>query len=150
MSLPDRLPRFEQIVVDVLRAMGYGVDNAGSARITGRTGDEGIDGIIDEDTLGLDSIYIQAKRWKGTVGRPEVQGFAGALQGRSAMKGVMITTSSFSEQAKSYVRSLSSSKIVLIDGFRLSGLMYDHGVGVSDAIIVRTRRFDSDYFSPDE
>jgi len=142
--------RFEQVVVDVLRAMGYGVDSAGSTRVTGGTGDEGIDGIIDEDVLGLDSIYIQAKRWQGSVGRPEVQAFAGALQGQNATKGVMITTSFFSEPAKSYVQSLANSKIVLIDGVRLSGLMYDHGVGVSEATLVTTRKLDTDYFSSDD
>ena len=139
--------RFEQVVVDVLRAMGYGVDRSGSSRITGGSGDEGIDGIIDEDVLGLDSIYIQAKRWQGQVGRPEVQGFAGALQGQNARKGVMITTSTFSGPAIDYVDSLSSSKVVLIDGVKLAGLMYDYGVGVSDANVITTRQLDTDYFS---
>ena len=140
---------FEKIVVDVLRAMGYGVDGENTSRVVGRSGDEGIDGIIDEDLLGLDSIYIQAKRWQGPVGRPEVQGFAGALQGQSATKGVMITTSVFSEPAREYVRTLANSKIVLIDGQRLAGLMYDHQVGVSDSVRIVTRRFDSDYFLSD-
>jgi restriction system protein len=140
---------FEQVVVDVLRAMGYGVDRAGGTRVVGRSGDEGIDGIIDEDILGLDSIYVQAKRWQGAVGRPEVQAFAGALQGQNARKGVMITTSTFSEPARSYASGLSGSRIVLIDGVRLAGLMYDHKVGVSDATTVVTRRLDTDYFSLD-
>ena len=137
---------FERIVVDVLRAMGYGVDGDNTSRVVGQSGDEGIDGIIDEDLLGLDSIYIQAKRWQGAVGRPEVQGFAGALQGQNATKGVMITTSTFSEPAKQYVLALANSKIVLIDGSRLAGLMYDYGVGVSDSLTVITKKFDSDYF----
>lgn len=139
--------RFERVVVDVLRVMGYGVDRTGSSRITSGSGDEGIDGIIDEDVLGLDSIYVQAKRWQGQVGRPEVQGFAGALQGQNARKGVMITTSSFSGPAIDYAGSLSSSKIVLIDGAKLAGLMYDYGVGVSDANVITTRQLDTDYFS---
>lgn len=142
--------RFEQVVVDVLKAMGYGVDRTGSSRVTSGSGDEGIDGIIDEDVLGLDSIYVQAKRWQGQVGRPEVQGFAGALQGQNARKGVMITTSSFSGPAIGYADSLANSKVVLIDGVRLAGLMYDYGVGVSDANVVTTRQLDTDYFSVED
>ena len=142
--------RFEQVVVDVLRSMGYGVDRTGSSKVTSGSGDEGIDGIIDEDVLGLDSIYLQAKRWQGQVGRPEVQGFAGALQGQNARKGVMITTSTFSGPAVEYAASLSNSKVVLIDGVKLAGLMYDYGVGVSDANVVTTRQLDTDYFSSEE
>lgn len=140
---------FEHIVVDVLRAMGYGVDSEDAARVVGGTGDEGIDGVIDEDILGLDSIYIQAKRWTGQVGRPEVQGFVGALQGQNATKGVMISTSSFSNPAQVYADSVSGCRIVLIDGDRLAGLMYDHGIGVSNAVTITTRQLDSDYF-PEE
>lgn len=142
--------RFEYIVIDVLKAMGYGVDTADSARVVGRSGDEGIDGIIDQDLLGLDSIYVQAKRWQNQVSRPEVQAFAGAIQGQNATKGIMITTSTFSKPAIDYVRSIGGSRIVLIDGVRLAGLMYDHGIGVSDATIVTTRKLDTDYFSVDE
>jgi len=142
--------RFERVVVDVLRALGYGVDGQNSSRVVGKTGDEGIDGVIDQDLLGLDSIYIQAKRWQGTVGRPEVQGFAGALQGQKATKGVMITTSAFTENAKAYVASLANSRIVLVDGIKLAGLMYDYGVGVSDSTSVTVRQLDTDYFSTDE
>lgn len=140
---------FERIVVDVLKALGYGVDGSDTSRVVGKAGDEGIDGIIDEDLLGLDSIYIQAKRWQGPVGRPDVQGFAGALQGQNATKGVMITTSTFSEPAKEYVKALANSRIVLIDGNRLAGLMYDYGVGVSDSTKVVVRKLDSDYFLSD-
>ena len=142
--------QFEKIVVDVLRAMGYGIDHADATRITGGTGDGGIDGIIDEDILGLDSIYVQAKRWQGQVGRPEVQAFAGALQGQNATRGVMISTSEFSKPAKEYVGNLSTSRIVLIDGRRLADLMFDHDVGVSEANRLVTKNIDTDYFSPDE
>jgi restriction system protein len=142
--------QFEKIVVDVLRNMGYGIDNDDATRITGGAGDGGIDGVIDEDVLGLDSIYVQAKRWHGQVGRPEVQAFAGALQGVNATRGVMIATSDFSAPAKEYARGLATSRIVLIDGRRLASLMFDHDVGVSvtNALIMKT--MDTDYFSPDE
>jgi restriction system protein len=110
---------FEQLVVDVLVAMGYGGERLGAARAVGQSGDGGIDGIIDEDPLGLDVIYLQAKRWDGIVGRPEIQKFAGALQGRRAKKGVFITTSSFTRDASEYA-SLIDNRIVLIDGRRLA------------------------------
>lgn len=139
--------RFEHIVIDVLRAMGYGIDSGDAARVVGRSGDAGIDGVIDQDLLGLDSIYIQAKRWQSPVSRPEVQAFAGALQGQNAIKGVMITTSTFSQPAIDYVCAIGGSRIVLLDGVRLAGLMYDHGVGVSNATVVTTRKLDTDYFS---
>ncbi len=141
---------FEHVVVDVLKGMGYGVEKAGAARVVGRSGDEGIDGVIDIDILGLDSIYVQAKRWRAQVGRPEVQAFAGALQGQNATKGVMITTSTFSAPAIEYAQAISNSRIILIDGEMLAGLMYDHGVGVSDATVVRTRKVDTDYFATDD
>ena len=142
--------QFEKIVVDVLRAMGYGIDYEDATRITGGTGDGGIDGIIDEDVLGLDSIYVQAKRWRGQVGRPDVQAFAGALQGQNATRGVMISTSDFSRPAIEYVGNLSTSRIVLIDGRRLATLMFDHDVGVSESNRLITKNIDTDYFSPDE
>jgi len=142
--------RFEHIVIDVLKAMGYGVDAADTARVVGRSGDEGIDGVIDQDLLGLDSIYVQAKRWQAAVGRPELQAFAGALQGQNATKGIMITTSTFSQPAIEYVRAIGASRIVLVDGVRLAGLMYDHGVGVSNATVITTRNLDTDYFSIDD
>ena len=137
--------RFETIVVDVLQAMGYGGGRAGAARAIGRVGDGGIDGVIDEDRLGLDTVYVQAKRWEGNVGRPVVQAFAGALQGHRAHKGVMITTSDYTEEAKVYASS-QSTRIVLIDGKRLSELMIDFDVGVSREATYVIKRLDSDYF----
>ncbi len=142
--------QFEKIVVDVLRGMGYGIDHEDATRITGGSGDGGIDGVIDQDILGLDSIYVQAKRWQGQVGRPDVQAFAGALQGINATRGVMITTSDFSSPAKEYARGLATSRIVLIDGRRLASLMFDHDVGVSPASVLILKTVDSDYLSPDE
>lgn len=137
--------RFEIIVVDVLQAMGYGGGRAGAARAIGRVGDGGIDGVIDEDRLGLDTVYVQAKRWEGNVGRPVVQAFAGALQGHRAHKGVMITTSDYTDDAKAYADNLST-RIVLIDGKRLSELMIDFDVGVSRESTYVIKRLDSDYF----
>lgn len=136
---------FEQLVVDVLVAMGYGGERLGAGRAVGQSGDGGIDGIIDEDPLGLDVIYLQAKRWEGVVGRPEIQKFAGALQGRRAKKGVFITTSSFTRDAREYA-SMIDNRIVLIDGHRLARLMIDHDVGVSPVERYVIKRLDSDYF----
>jgi restriction system protein len=136
---------FEQLVVDVLVALGYGGSRKDAAQVVGRGGDEGIDGIINEDRLGLDTIYVQAKRWQATVGRPEVQRFAGALQGQRARKGVFITTSSFSADARAYAAGLQTT-IVLIDGPTLAQLMMDAGVGVSEAETFRVLRADEDYF----
>ena len=112
----------------------------------GEAGDDGIDGIIKEDRLGLDIIYIQAKRWDGVVGRPEVQKFAGALQGHRAKKGIFITTSSFTKEAEEYVSRIDS-KIVLIDGESLAQLMIDHNVGVTNVASYEIKRIDSDYFT---
>lgn len=125
--------------------MGYGGSLKDAGKSVGRTGDGGIDGIIKEDRLGLDIIYIQAKRWEGTVGRPEIQKFAGALQGHRAKKGVFITTSSYSRDAIEYV-SLIDSKIVLIDGVTLANLMIDYNLGVSKFAIYEVKKIDSDYF----
>ncbi|KTG15996.1 MULTISPECIES: restriction endonuclease [unclassified Guyparkeria] len=136
---------FEQLVVDVLVAMGYGGERNDAARAVGKSGDGGIDGIIDEDPLGLDVIYLQAKRWEGVVGRPEIQKFAGALQGRRAKKGVFITTSSFTREALEYA-TLIDNRIILLDGRRLARLMIDHGVGVSTASIYELKKLDTDYF----
>lgn len=122
---------FEGLVVELLVEMGYGGSHEDAAKVVGRSGDEGIDGIIKEDRLGLESIYIQAKRWKDSVGRPTIQQFAGALQGQRARKGVLITTSGFSKDAVEYARGLQTT-IVLIDGAELAQLMIDYGVGVSD------------------
>lgn len=137
---------FEKLVVELLLKMGYGGSRQDAGQAIGKAGDEGIDGIIKEDKLGLDVIYIQAKRWQGTVGRPLVQAFAGSLDGHRARKGVFITTSQFSAEAQDFVSRIEK-KIVLIDGQQLSELMLDHdlGVTVEDTYIVR--KIDFDYFS---
>lgn len=137
---------FEKIVVELLVKMGYGGSRHDAGKAIGRSGDEGIDGIIKEDRLGLDIIYIQAKRWEGTVGRPEVQKFAGALQGQRARKGILITTSNFSREARDYASRIEN-KIVLIDGDQLAQLMIDHGLGVSPMANYEVRKIDSDYFT---
>ena len=139
---------FERLVVDLLVKMGYGGNRQDAGRALGKSGDGGIDGIINEDRLGLDVIYIQAKRWEGTVGRPEIQKFAGALQGQRARKGVFITTSGFSKEAVEYA-SLIESKIILIDGARLALLMTEHDVGVSTSGVYEVKKIDSDYFDED-
>lgn len=137
---------FERLVVDLLLAMGYGGSRAEAGRVTRQTGDEGIDGVIDEDKLGLDTIYIQAKRWESPVGRPEIQKFAGALLGQQARKGIFITTSTFSGEARKYADKIDS-RIVLIDGNRLARLMIEHGVGVATVQRYDIKRIDSDYFA---
>jgi restriction system protein len=137
---------FEKIVVELLLKMGYGGSRQDAGRAIGRSGDEGIDGIIKEDRLGLDIIYIQAKRWKDTVGRPEVQKFAGALQGQRARKGIMITTSAFSQEAQDYASRIDT-KIVLIDGEHLAQLMIDHSLGVSPMAAYEIKKIDTDYFT---
>lgn len=136
---------FERLVVDVLVGLGYGGSRLDAAEVVGGGGDEGIDGIIKEDRLGLESIYVQAKRWQGTVGRPEIQRFAGALQGQRARKGIFITTSTFTADAVSYARGLQTT-IVLIDGRQLAELMMEAGVGVSPAEEIRILKADEDYF----
>ena len=136
---------FERLVVDLLVQMGYGGNRRNAGKALGKSGDGGIDGIINEDRLGLDVIYIQAKRWEGVVGRPEIQKFAGALQGQRAKKGVFITTSSFTKEAKEYV-SLIDLKIILMDGEQLAALMADHNVGVSTVGQYEVKKIDSDYF----
>jgi len=137
---------FERLVVDLLVIMGYGGSRQDAGRALGKSGDGGIDGIINEDRLGLDVIYIQAKRWEGSVGRPEIQKFAGALQGQRARKGVFITTSFFTKEAIEYV-SLIESKIILIDGEHLSRLMVEHNIGVSTVGQYEVKKLDSDYFN---
>lgn len=136
---------FEQLVVDLLVRMGYGgsLDDAGKA--IGKSGDGGIDGIIKEDRLGLDFVYIQAKRWESIVGRPQIQGFAGSLEGQRARKGVFITTSSFTDNARDYVK-LIEKRIVLIDGVELASLMLDYGIGVTDVANYKVQRIDPTYF----
>lgn len=139
---------FERIVVEVLLRMGYGGSRKEAGEAIGRTGDEGIDGIIKEDRLGLDIIYIQAKRWENTVGRPEIQKFAGALQGQRARKGIFITTSDFTKDALQYVKNIDT-KIILIDGRQLAQLMIEHDVGVSPVVSYEIKKIDSDYFIED-
>ncbi len=137
---------FEKLVIELLVKMGYGGTRQDAGKAIGRSGDEGIDGIIKEDRLGLDIIYIQAKRWENTVGRPEVQKFAGALQGQRAKKGIMITTSAFSQEAQDYASRIDS-KIVLIDGDRLAQFMIDNNLGVSVMANYEVKKIDTDYFT---
>lgn len=139
---------FEQLVIKLLVRLGYGGSIKDAGQAIGRSGDEGIDGIIKEDKLGLDVIYIQAKRWQGSVGRPEIQKFVGALQGQRAKKGVFITTGSFTKDAHQYIATIDP-KVVLIDGKRLVELMIDYGLGVSVADIYEIKRIDSDFFIED-
>ncbi len=137
---------FERLVVELLVKMGYGGTLQEAGQAVGRSGDGGIDGIINEDRLGLDVIYLQAKRWEGNVSRPEIQKFAGALQGKRARKGVFITTSDFTKEAREYV-AMIDSKIILIDGEELAEMMIDYNVGVSVATTYEIKRIDSDYFT---
>ncbi len=137
---------FERIVVELLVRMGYGGTRKDAGQAIGKSGDEGVDGVIKEDRLGLDAIYIQAKKWENTVSRPEIQKFAGALQGFRAKKGIFITTSDFSKEAVDYAARIDS-KIVLIDGEQLWNLMIDFGIGVSTVASYETKRLDSDYFN---
>jgi len=137
---------FEWLVIDLLVKMGYGGTRRDAGQAVGRSGDGGIDGIINEDRLGLDIVYIQAKRWDNTVGRPEIQKFAGALQGQRAKKGIFITTSDFTRQAQEYVSRIDS-KIVLIDGNTLAQLMIDYNIGVATVGMYELKRVDSDYFT---
>jgi restriction system protein len=137
--------KFEQLVVDLLFAMGYGGSRQEAALVTKKSNDEGIDGVINEDRLGLDVIYVQAKRWQGNVGRKEIQSFVGALAGKQANKGVFITTSDFVQNALDYANSVSQ-KIILINGQRLADLMIEHGIGVSTTRTIELKRLDSDYF----
>lgn len=140
--------KFENIVVDLIIRMGYGgsKDEAKSS-LTKKGSDEGIDGIINEDRLGLDRIYVQAKRWKdNNVSRPEVQKFAGALDGQGAIKGIFITTSNFTKEAIEFSNNLFNKKIILIDGYKLADLMIEFNVGISTEVTYEIKRIDSDYF----
>lgn len=139
---------FEELVIDLLVEMGYGGSRE-DAQAVGRSGDGGIDGIINEDRLGLDVIYVQAKRWEGNVGEPPVRDFVGALQGKRARKGIFITTSEFTNSAQAYISAIDSrdSKVILIDGNQLAQLMIDHDVGVSIEKTYEIKRVDSDYFA---
>lgn len=136
---------FERLVIDLLVSMGYGGSRRDAGRAIGKSGDGGIDGIIKEDKLGLDAIYIQAKRWEGTVGRPEIQKFAGALQGHRANKGVFLTTSFYTREAIEYA-NIINTKIILIDGETLAALMVDHSVGVSTVGMYELKKVNTDYF----
>jgi restriction system protein len=142
-------PFFENLVVELLVKMGYGGSRRDAGQAIGRSGDEGMDGVISEDRLGLDVVYIQAKKWDGTVGRPEIQRFVGALHGKRAKKGVFITTSMFSSEATAYVDHIDP-KVILIDGRRLAELMIDFGVGVNTSATYDVKRVDSDYFDASE
>jgi len=137
---------FESLVVELLLKMGYGRNRSEAGRAIGSSGDEGIDGIISEDRLGLETIYIQAKRWQGTVGRPEIQKFVGALHGKRARKGVFLTTGTFSSEAKDYVSHIDP-RVVLIDGRELADYMIDLNLGVTAKNVFEIKRIDSDYFS---
>ncbi len=136
---------FERLVVDLLVAMGYGGTRRDAGQVVGGSGDGGIDGIIKEDKLGLDVVYLQAKRWRDSVSRPTVQAFAGSLAMHHAKKGVMITTSTFTADARDYTSRIDM-RIVLIDGQELAELMIDHGIGVTDIQTYTLKRIDSDYF----
>lgn len=140
---------FEKVVVDLLVRMGYGGSRRDAGKAVGRSGDDGIDGIIKEDRLGLDAVYVQAKRWEAAVGRPVVQAFAGSLEGHRARKGVLITTSRFSQDARDYVSRIEK-KIVLVDGLELATLMIEFGVGVAEVASYAVKRVDLDYFAEDE
>lgn len=136
---------FERLVVELLVKMGYGGTLKEAGQIIGKSGDEGIDGIIKEDRLGLDIIYIQAKRWNNVVSRPEIQKFAGALLGKKAHKGIFITTSYFSQEATEYASNLEN-KIILIDGNKLAELMIEYNVGVNIQRVIEIKKIDTDYF----
>ena len=138
--------QFENIVIDLLVAMGYGGSRTEAAKAIGRSGDEGIDGIINEDRLGLDVVYIQAKKWEGNVGRPEIQKFAGALQGQHARRGIFITTSNFSKEAADFA-SRVDNKIILLDGDTLVQHMIDQNVGVTPSVNYEVKKIDLDYFT---
>ncbi len=136
---------FERVVVDVLVAMGYGGSRADAAQVVGKSGDEGIDGVIKEDRLGLDMVYIQAKRWDGPVGPGEIDKFVGSLSRKKAQKGVFITTGTFTSGARNAARE-AAVRVVLIDGEQLAEFMIDHGVGVAEHKLYPVKRIDNDYF----
>ena len=138
---------FERLVIELLVKMGYGGSRLDAGKAIGKSGDAGIDGIIKEDKLGLDVVYIQAKRWTDTVvGRPEIQKFVGAIAGQRATKGIFITSSTFSSEAQEYIKQIGT-KVVLIDGEKLAEYMVDHNVGVTISNVYEVKRIDSDYFN---
>ncbi|MGY6529125.1 MAG: restriction endonuclease [Cyanobacterium sp.] len=139
---------FENLVVDLMVKMGYGGSRSDAGQSVGKTADEGIDGIIKEDKLGLDLIYLQAKKWEGTIGRPEIQKFVGALHGKRAKKGVFITTGTFTKTAFDYVENIES-KVILIDGNSLVNYMIDYNLGVSSSVVYEIKKIDTDYFLED-
>jgi restriction system protein len=141
---------FEQLVVDLLVSMGYGGSRTEAGQAIGRSGDEGIDGIIKEDALGLEIVYVQAKRWQegANVGRPDVQGFAGSLDGFGATKGIFVTTSDFAKTAREYVDRITK-RIILINGDELARLMIEHNVGIRMTQSFELKRVDEDYFGED-
>jgi restriction system protein len=146
----DQTPEFlEELVLKVLYAMGYGGRSDSAVQRLGKSGDEGVDGVINEDALGLDQIYVQAKRWRNPVSRPDIQKFVGALHGQRAAKGVFITTSAFSAEAKAYADSITP-RVILIDGKGLAQLMIDHDVGVTAATTYALKRIDQDFFVADD
>jgi restriction system protein len=140
---------FEGLIIELLVAMGYGGSRQSAATQLGRSGDGGVDGVINEDRLGLDRVYVQAKRWDSPVGRPEVQSFVGSLVGLGATKGVLVTTSSFSSQAIQFARHLRE-RVILIDGQHLAELMVEHNVGVRLSRAVEFKRIDEDFFSEED
>lgn len=137
---------FEKLVVDTIVKMGYGGSRNEAGKAIGQSGDEGIDGIINEDRLGLDVIYLQAKRWEGNVSRPEIQKFAGALQGKRARKGIFITTSDFTSEAKEFVKHIDA-KIILISGHQLAELMWEYNIGISISAAFEVKKLDLDFFN---
>jgi restriction system protein len=154
-DLLDRIAKnspafFEQLIVDLLVAMGYGGSHKNAAKQLGRSGDGGVDGVINEERLGLDRVYVQAKRYAATnaVGRPDVQGFVGSLVGLGATKGVFVTTSTFSAQAREFVQHLSQ-RVVLLDGASFADLMIEHGIGVRTSRAIEFKRLDEDFFTED-
>ncbi len=137
---------FEHLVIDLLLGMGYGGSRKDAGKAIGKTGDEGIDGIIKEDALGLDAVYVQAKRWSNkVVGAPDIREFVGALHGHRARKGVFITTSTFSREAWEYIEKIEN-RVVLVDGSRLASLMFDYDIGISEMRSYKLKRVDLDYF----
>jgi restriction system protein len=143
---------FEKLVVDLLVSMGYGGRKIENGQVLGKSGDGGIDGVIKEDKLGFEKIYIQAKRWdvNSTVGRPEIQRFVGALSGNGAQKGAFITTAKFSKEAREYAGIQYAYKIALIDGENLAKLMIENNIGVSVVDTYVIKQIDTDYFNQDE
>ncbi|MGC8758132.1 MAG: restriction endonuclease, partial [Caldisericaceae bacterium] len=138
---------FERLILDLVVNMGYGGSFEEASKLLGRSGDEGVDGVIKEDILGLDNIYLQAKRWdKGAIGRKEIQAFVGALHGKGAKKGIFITTSTFTKEALDYVDSISDIKVILIDKDNLLDYMIKYNVGVETKYTIEIKKVDDDYF----